>query len=273
MPELPEVQTVVNTLAPLLVGRRIERIVHLRADIVCPVEVDLRLLVTQRFVQSVTRRGKRIVILLDDGNRFFIHLGMTGRLTIESAAAIIRPHSHLILDCDNGRQLRFVDPRRFGGIFWLGQSRGDEAIGPEPFDLRPAQLLRRLHTTRRAVKTTLLDQRFIAGIGNIYADEALFASGIHPLTLANQVNIEQGRRLNSAIKRILNKAIRHRGSSLQDYVDANGARGSFQTMHKVYDRTGQPCRVCRTPIQRIVVAQRSTHFCPNCQSKDGRFNQ
>src|SRR5205823_4823533 len=145
--------------------------------------------------------------------------------------------------------LRFKDPRRFGGIWWLGANSDEKDMGPEPLELRPAQLRQRLSKTTRAIKNALLDQRLIAGLGNIYVDESLFAAGIHPLARADKLSTDQNRRLSRAIKQTLRRALRHRGSTLRDYVDANGARGAFQNLHNVYDRAGIPCRSCKTPIK------------------------
>jgi formamidopyrimidine-DNA glycosylase len=220
-----------------------------------------------RRVESVTRRGKRIVFTLDDGNRFYVHLGMTGQLTVTQRDAAVLPHTHVELELDNGERLRFRDPRRFGGVWWLGRDAiaADDGMGPEPLNLRPAQLFRRMHKTTRAVKNALMDQTVVAGLGNIYVDESLFAAGIHPLTPANELSVEQVGRLNRAIKTTLRRAIRHRGSTLRDYMDAEGGSGAFQKLHRVYDRAGEPCRKCRRPIERIVLGGRSTHFCPKCQ--------
>ncbi len=266
MPELPEVQTVVDSLRPWLEGRCFSRVVHVRADMVSPGTIDLGSMLAGRQVQAIHRRGKRIVFTLAGGARWYVHLGMTGQLTVEPSTAALRPHTHLIIECSDGKHLRLVDPRRFGGIFWLGSASGDDGIGPEPLRLSAAELHTKLLATRRNIKTTLLDQRFIAGIGNIYADEALFAAGIHPLTVSQTIHLTQVRTLCSAIKQVLKRAIRHRGSSLRDYVDANGRQGSFQARHAVYNRTGQPCRACKTLIARIVLSQRATHFCPRCQN-------
>jgi formamidopyrimidine-DNA glycosylase len=276
MPELPEVQTVVTTLAPRLVGRTLSDVVHVRADIVRPCGFDLPAAVVGRTVSSVTRRGKRIVIGLDDGGRFYIHLGMTGRLTVDPSAQPVEPHTHLIVrlrrsgDASDGSELRFRDPRRFGGVFWLGTgddiaNSDDARMGPEPLTLRADKLAKRLARTTRAIKNALLDQAVVAGLGNIYVDEALFASGIHPLRPAHELSIDDVRRLNRAIKATLSRAIRHRGSTLRDYVDADGQSGGFQRLHRVYGREGEPCRMCRSPIARIVLGGRSTHFCPRCQ--------
>ena len=268
MPELPEVQTVVTTLTPNVVGRTIRAVTHVRPDIVSPPGVKLAQLLAARRIDSVGRRGKRIVFSLDDGNRFYVHLGMSGQLTATTADAPVATHTHLELDLGGGRRLRFRDPRRFGGVWWIGRDAPpDVGMGPEPLKVRPAQLFRRLHGTKRAVKSTLLDQSVVAGLGNIYVDEALFAAGIHPLTPSNELTQTAVAALNRAIKTTLRRALRHRGSTLRDYRDADGGSGSFQKLHRVYDRAGQPCRRCRSGIQRIVLGGRSTHFCPRCQAK------
>ena len=264
MPELPEVQTVVNTLSPHLVGRTIRRVVHLRADIVEPAGFDLVNHLLGRRVESIHRRAKRIVMALDDQNQLYIHLGMTGRLTVEPPDQERLIHTHLVLDIGQ-RELRFRDPRRFGGIFWLGREACDQDLGPEPLTLRVDQLTKCLSSTTRAIKNALLDQTVIAGLGNIYVDESLFAAGIHPLTPADQLKPDQIARLNRSIKNVLRRALKHRGSTLRDYVDAEGGKGAFQRLHKVYDRQGHPCPICRRPITRIVLGGRSTCFCIKCQ--------
>jgi formamidopyrimidine-DNA glycosylase len=299
MPELPEVQTVVDSLQPL-VGHRIAHVQLRRADILDPPMIDLPTLLIGRTIASINRRAKRIVFALDDANRFYIHLGMSGQLTIEPPATPLRPHTHLVIEithegaakhpfvppCPEGRlaarevtpaspatgasvpsfSLRFRDPRRFGGIWWLGVDHPPDArLGPEPLTLRPAQLAKLFSRTRRPIKSALLDQTLIAGLGNIYVDEALFRAQLHPLTPANRLSLEQVARLNRAIKHTLRRAIRHGGSTLRDYIQVNGASGRFQNLHQVYGRESHPCPRCRTPIVRIVVAARSTHFCPRCQ--------
>ncbi len=264
MPELPEVETIVRTLHPRTVGQIIDGIRVLRQDIIQPGDIDLASKVLRRKIVRLHRRGKKIVFELDDANRFYIHLGMSGRLTIEAPDSPIRPHTHLILQIASG-EIRFVDPRRFGGVFWLGSDgSADAGLGPEPLGLRTGQLARQLTTTSRSIKTTLLDQKVLAGLGNIYADEALFTAGIDPRVPANKLTLTQIARLNRSIKIVLNRAIRHRGSTLRDYRDADGQPGSFQKIHRVYDREGKPCVVCGTPIVRIVLGGRSTHFCPKC---------
>jgi formamidopyrimidine-DNA glycosylase len=265
MPELPEVQTVVNTLKPRVLGKRVKAVLLRRSDIVQPANFDLAAHVPGRSIVGLERRGKRIVFRLDDDNIFYIHLGMTGRLTVEKPSADVLVHTHLVLQFA-GFEVRFCDPRRFGGLFWLGQAGdADENMGPEPLSTRPAQLAKRLAKTTRAIKNALLDQTLIAGLGNIYVDESLFRAGLHPLLPANTLLTDDVLRLNRAIKATLRRALRHRGSTLRDYMDANGEAGGFQRFHSVYDRAGEPCRKCRTPVQRIVLGGRSTHFCPQCQ--------
>jgi formamidopyrimidine-DNA glycosylase len=266
MPELPEVQTVVLSLIPHVAGRTIIDVRLNRLDILQPSNFDLRAGLVGRSVESIARRGKKIVFTLDDGNRFYIHLGMSGRLTTDPKQTELRKHTHLVVDVGNDREMRFVDPRRFGGVWWLGRDESpDGDLGPEPLQLRAGQLAKRLARTTRAIKNALLDQSVVAGLGNIYVDESLFAAKIHPLTPANKLTSEQISRLNRAIKTTLRRALRHRGSTLRDYRDADGNEGAFQKMHRVYDRAGKPCTVCKTSIERIVLGGRSTHFCPRCQ--------
>lgn len=272
MPELPEVQTVVNTLRPKLLGRKIARVQLNRQDIVTPSETDLPARLSARTITDIARRGKRIVVTLDSEERFYIHLGMSGRLGLHAPDQPLAPHTHLIVRFKASKiELRFVDPRRFGGVWWLGHDLPPEGnMGPEPMQTRPAQLARRLASTTRAIKNALLDQTVLAGLGNIYVDESLFDARIHPLTPANTLTAEQISRLNRSIKTTLRRALRHRGSTLRDYRDANGAAGAFQSLHRVYAREAKPCRTCRTPITRIVLGGRSTHFCPKCQRREPR---
>jgi formamidopyrimidine-DNA glycosylase len=268
MPELPEVQTVVTTLTPRVVGRTIRGVVHVRDDMVTPTRFDLPAALAGRTITDVSRRGKRIVFHLDDGHIFFIHLGMTGRLSVLRHDVPTEPHTHLRVDLGDGLELRFRDPRRFGEIRWLGhENHGDETMGPEPLSMRASQLASRLSRTTRAIKNALMDQRVVAGLGNIYVDESLFAARIHPLVPANRLTPQQVASLTKSIKKVLRRAIRHRGSTLRDYVDAEGGRGAFQRLHSVYDRAGEPCPMCKNPIERIVLGGRSTCFCPRCQPR------
>lgn len=266
MPELPEVETVVRTLSPSLAGRHIVAVELRRDDILQPRGIDLPSLLIGQWVTRIDRRGKKILIRLSGGCTLCIHLGMTGRLTMEQPETKSLPHTHLFVDLSDGGQMRFRDPRRFGGLWWLPTDEAsDENLGPEALQIRTAQLARRLSRTSRAIKTALLDQSLIAGLGNIYADESLFEAGIHPQIAAKDLSPTQIAKLTRAIKLTLRRAIRSGGSSLRDYVDANGDAGAFQRLHRVYDREGQACRKCKMPIKRIVLGGRSTHFCPKCQ--------
>ncbi|HWE04546.1 MAG TPA: bifunctional DNA-formamidopyrimidine glycosylase/DNA-(apurinic or apyrimidinic site) lyase [Tepidisphaeraceae bacterium] len=276
MPELPEVQTIVSTLRPRLLGARIVAVTLSRLDIIQPRHTDLPALLAGRLVVDIMRRGKRIIVCLDDGNRFYIHLGMTGRLTMNDRSDAKPLHTHMVIDLEHPYplpaplQLRFFDPRRFGGVWWLGAGDFAQGMGPEPLSVTPAQLAKLLSRTTRAIKNALLDQSVVAGLGNIYVDESLFAAGVHPLTPANQLSMDQVSRLNRAIKSTLRKALRHRGSTLRDYRDADGNSGGFQKLHRVYDRAGKACSSCKTKIERIVLGGRSTHFCSTCQCLDAQ---
>ena len=278
MPELPEVQTVVNTLRPRVVGRTISHVDLKRIDIVSPAACDLASHLTGATIASIDRRGKRIVLTLADGNRLYIHLGMTGRLSMESSTAPLLPHTHLVVHFREHRsgksaamEMRFRDPRRFGGVWWLGtEISPDLNMGPEPLTMRTVALADALQQTRRPIKNALMDQTVVAGLGNIYVDESLFKAGIHPLTIAADLDSEQIGKLNRAIKATLRKALQHRGSTLRDYFDANGNPGGFQKLHAVYDRAGEKCRTCKTAISRIVLGGRSTHFCTHCQPNSKR---
>jgi formamidopyrimidine-DNA glycosylase len=274
MPELPEVQTVVDSLRPRLVGRRVVAARLKRTDVVRPEGFDLAGALRGRTARTVDRRGKRIIIALDDGNRLYIHLGMSGRLTLNEPEAAMARHTHLVVelctrDGEEALQLRFVDPRRFGGIWWVGRDDPGSDIGPEPLGLSAKGLGHRLSHTRRAIKSALLDQAVVAGLGNIYVDESLFAAGVHPLRAACELTAEEIGRLSRAIKMTLRRAIRHRGSTLRDYVDGAGEAGGYQAMHKVYGREGEACVVCGSAIRRLVLGGRSTHFCWRCQRVSG----
>jgi formamidopyrimidine-DNA glycosylase len=273
VPELPEVETVVRTLRPRLVGRTIARVDLRRPDIVRSGETDLPRRLLSRTVIGITRRGKKILIQLDDAT-ICIHLGMTGRLTTEPVSAPLLPHTHMIWRLHDAagkpldEELRFRDPRRFGGVWCLSCCADAEAnLGPEPLLVRAPQLADKLARTKRPIKSALLDQRLLAGLGNIYVDEALHVAKIHPLSLTCDLTRERVADLTRAIKQVLRRAIRHRGSTLRDYVDADGKAGGFQRLHRVYDRKGEPCPRCKTPIDRIVISGRSTHYCPACQPK------
>jgi formamidopyrimidine-DNA glycosylase len=194
--------------------------------------------------------------------QWIVHLGMTGRLQVCEPQAEIQKHTHAILKLASGRELRFVDPRRFGR---LSVTHGFKAAGIEPLDAdfdRFFALFRRRDTP---IKSALLNQKLLSGVGNIYADESLFRAGIRPRRRASAITRNEWVKLLSAVKEVLNEAIASGGSSISDYVDADGEEGFFQLQHRVYGREGEPCLVCKTPIKRIVIAGRSSHYCPKCQ--------
>jgi formamidopyrimidine-DNA glycosylase len=224
-----------------------------------------------RIVTEVRRRGKWIVIDLDDARSLVVHLGMTGRLTVTESTVPEESHTHLIFSLDDGRQLRFRDIRRFGSATLFDdaialQSFFEEAmLGPEPWDLDPLDWRRTVMASSRAVKAMLLDQRLVAGVGNIYADEALFEARLPPALPGAELSAAQAERLRKAIVTVLERAIARRGSTIRDYVGGSGLEGGYQNEFRVYGRTEQSCVRCKTPIKRIRLAGRSTHYCPSCQ--------
>jgi formamidopyrimidine-DNA glycosylase len=258
VPELPEVETVVRTLTPRLAGRAIAAAVYRagRAAQGDPVFHSARL--AGRRIRSVRRLGKHILLDLDHGLAE-IHLRMTGKLLFEGA----RPaYTRAVLHLDDGAALSFEDVRQFGYIVWRDS---EPALGADALNLTLDRLRWILASRRGRLKPLLLNQRVVSGLGNIYVDEALHRAGLHPLTQAGRISSRRAARLLQAIGEVLTAAIAAGGSSISDYVDAEGNRGSFQMEHRVYGRAGEPCLACGTAIRRIVVAQRGTHFCPRCQ--------
>lgn len=271
MPELPEVETVVRTLRPGLLRRRIAAVRKNKKALREKWAADWERRLAGQSVRTVERRGKWIIINLDDGV-LLVHLGMTGQLRVVPADHARETHTHLIIDLDDGKhQLRFRDVRRFGCALVLEGAEALEAfflerkLGPEPFDLLKAAWRDDLLATRRCLKAALLDQQLVAGVGNIYADEALFEARLKPTQAGSETTPEQAERLRRAIVKVLKRAIEQRGSSIRDYLDGNGQAGGYQREFRVYDRTGEPCVRCKAPIERIRLAGRSTHFCPSCQ--------
>ena len=259
MPELPEVETVVRTVAPHLTGRRILAAEFTSRHVAPGNRAALAARLTGRRIESVLRRGKFIVVTLDRG-MFTIHLGMTGRLLVSGKPG---EHTYGVFTLDEGILL-YDDPRQFGKIEW--NPARVARLGPEPLEISFDEFRKRLKRKAR-IKPLLLNQSFLAGMGNIYVDEALFAAGIHPLASATRISAARAARLHQAIREILSAAIAAGGSSISDYVDAEGRRGWFQISHQAYGREGQPCANCGAPIRKIVVAQRGTHYCPKCQKK------
>jgi formamidopyrimidine-DNA glycosylase len=264
MPELPEVETVTRSIAPL-VGRRI-----VTAEFRClrilrggdPDQMSARL--QGRRIAGVKRYGKFILVSLDGGGYLVIHMGMTGRLLLGGPAG---KHTHAILTLDRG-VLLYDDSRQFGCLQYSEDfPRRVGKLGPEPLEISYEDFAKALKRRKTRIKALLLNQGFVRGVGNIYADEALFRAGIHPLAIAARLRGERPRKLFDAVVEVLTEAIAAGGSSISDYVDAEGRKGFFQLSHRVYQRAGEPCVACGTPIRRVLVAQRSSHFCPKCQKR------
>ena len=262
MPELPEVETVVRSVAAHLAGRRILESRFTSKFVTPGSRARLAQRLAGRRIESVKRRGKFIVIALDQGT-LTVHLGMTGKLLTQGEAG---EHTHGVFTLDDG-MLLYHDPRQFGRIEWsAGEPPRVARLGPEPLEISLEDFRARLKRKTR-IKALLLNQTFLAGLGNIYADESLFAAGIHPLAIAARLSPDRAEKLYQAIRGVLTHAIRLGGSSISDYVNAQGERGWFQMEHKVYGREGEPCATCGRPIRKILVAQRGTHYCPHCQKK------
>jgi len=264
VPELPEVETVTRSIAPL-VGRRI-----VAAEFRClrvlrggdPDRMAAR--IQGRKITAVKRYGKFILVSLESGGYLVIHLGMTGRLLLGGPAG---KHTHAILTLDRG-VLLYDDSRQFGCLQFSEEFPPRVAkLGPEPLEIAFEDFAAALKRRKTRLKALLLNQAFLRGLGNIYADEALFRAGIHPQALACRLRGDRPRRLYDAIVDVLREAIAAGGSSISDYVDAQGRKGFFQFSHRVYQRTGEPCVTCKTPIRRVLVSQRSSHFCPKCQKR------
>jgi formamidopyrimidine-DNA glycosylase len=254
VPELPEAETIARSLAPLVEGRSILNAEYPGRRVLRGPMPDL----AGCKILHVARHGKRIVLSLDNGS-VLVSLGMTGALLVDAQPG---PYTRAIFTLSN-RTLLFDDIRQFGNLRFLASA--DESLGPDPLEITAADFTLGLRARRTAAKRLLLDQSFVRGLGNIYADEALFRARIHPAAPTDRMTPARSARLHAAIVELLNEAIAHRGSSISDYVDAQGERGGFQLLHRVYRKHGQPCPTCGTPIQRIVLAQRGTHFCPRCQ--------
>ena len=273
MPELPEVETIVADLRPHLVGRTIERVELGFPTIVRHPEPELFIDgIAGMRIESVSRRGKYILIGLQDQLVLVVHLGMTGQLRIVDAVTPLEKHTHAVFFLDDGLQLRYRDPRRFGRLLLgteqaLLSAKKMPLLGPEPIDPEFAadELYRRLRKRRAPLKAVLLDQGAIAGVGNIYADESLHRARLRPTRLANTVSRQSARRLHESLRDSLQTAILNRGSSVDTYRDAWGEMGGQQEKLLVYGRAGEPCFTCGRPLSSVRIAGRTTVFCRHCQ--------
>lgn len=285
MPELPEVETIARGLAKRVTGDVIESVwLGQKKEPLKSPAAEIAATLEHKRIAAVRRMGKHIVIDLERNGavgspakgrkskslsepvsssaQWIVHLGMTGRLQVCQPQDEVAKHTHAIAKLASGRELRFVDPRRFGR---LSVATSFEAEGIEPLDIELDNFVSLFRGRKTPMKSALLNQKLLRGVGNIYADESLFRAGIRPRRRASSVTRDQLAKLHHGLKEVLKEAIKLGGSSISDYVDADGEEGFFQLQHRVYGREGEPCLVCKTPIKRVVIAGRSSHYCPKCQ--------
>ena len=274
MPELPEVETVANGVNARVRGQRITRVwTSGKPQTFKSSEEEIAEALTGATIERVRRVGKSIVFDLMRAKKpapqFLVHLGMTGRLLVSQPDVPLPPHTHAVLTLADKREIRFIDPRRFGrlSVVPLGGKDGAGYTGPgkEPTTISEDEFAQLFKGRKLAIKAALLNQSILHGVGNIYADEALFRAGIRPRRAAGRLTRDELNRLHAAMQRVLAKAIQLGGSSVSDYVDADGMRGFFQLEHKVYGRAGEKCTVCKTPLKKLTVGGRTTVYCPHCQ--------
>ena len=276
MPELPEVETVARGLQREISGTKIVSIALGKTDFIDNPEAVEREL-PGRTVLRVERYGKFLLLRLsaneeaeegDEQAALLVHLGMTGALMPKKVSEPQAKHTHVVMMLGDGRELRYVDPRRFGRIAYLAGdvlARELQRFGADPLETGLEEFARRIHGRKARIKALLLDQSVLRGVGNIYADESLWKAKIHPAQLGAGLKREQVEQLYAALQRILKKAILLRGSSISDFLDAEGVPGEYQQHHRAYGREGKPCFRCKTAVRRVIVAGRSSYFCPSCQ--------
>jgi formamidopyrimidine-DNA glycosylase len=288
MPELPEVETIARGLASRVTGDVIESVwLGSKPEPLKSTASEIVATLESKRIGAVHRVGKHIVFDLEKGGRasspvkaksrrkssrasrpasntaqWIVHLGMTGRMLVCNPDQALEKHTHAVAKLASGRELRFVDPRRFGR---LSVAHGFKAAGSEPLEVELDAFIHLFHGRKTPIKSALLNQKLLRGVGNIYADESLFRSGVRPRRRAASLTRRELVLLYAAVQEVLKEAIALGGSSVSDYVDADGEEGFFQLQHRVYGREGEPCLVCKTPIKRVVIAGRSSHYCPNCQ--------
>jgi formamidopyrimidine-DNA glycosylase len=269
MPELPEVETIANGLNRRVAGDRIESVwLGSKPEPLKSPAAEISRVLEGALMERVRRVGKHIVFDLSSdksvgASQWIVHLGMTGRMLVATPETEIPKHTHLVAKLASGRELRFVDPRRFGRL--EVQQNAFSGPGAEPLQIGADEFARLFHRSKAPVKAALLNQNLLHGVGNIYADEALFRAHIRPRRRANTLTKAELRKLHAALRKVLEAAIAAGGSSISDYVDADGEAGFFQIQHRAYGREGKPCLTCKTPIKKIVVGGRGTHYCPKCQ--------
>jgi formamidopyrimidine-DNA glycosylase len=292
MPELPEVETIARGLASRVTGDVIESVwLGSKPEPLKSAAPEIVAALESKRIAGVRRVGKHIVFDLENGGRssspvrmksrqkskkarartpaptldttqWIVHLGMTGRMLVCKPDQAMEKHTHAVARLASGRELRFVDPRRFGR---LSVAHGFDAAGSEPLEVELHRFVELFRGRNTPIKSALLNQKLLRGVGNIYADESLFRAGVRPRRRAASLTRKELPRLFATIQEVLKEAIAVGGSSVSDYVDADGEEGFFQLQHRVYGREGEPCMVCETPVKRVVIAGRSSHYCPKCQ--------
>jgi formamidopyrimidine-DNA glycosylase len=271
MPELPEVETIKNDLAPVVAGHHFVGVTFLCPQMVSqPSPDELRQRLIGQAILELVRRGKYLIFRLNNGEALLLHLRMSGSLLLKLSPAELNSYTRAIFNLENGIELHFCDRRKLGKIELVkDEAKATAKLGPEPLDpsFTTEVLSQRLNPYRAPIKAVLCNQAFLAGIGNMYADEALFLARIHPLKPARALSEEEIARLHRAIRQVLLSAIGNRGATISDYSDAYGQPGTHQFSFSVAHRGGEPCLVCGTSIQRIPIRNRGTCFCPNCQGK------
>src|SRR6516165_9176028 len=280
MPELPEVETIARGLHKQVAGDTIQSIwLGEKPEPLKSSSRDIAKVLEHSKILRVRRVGKHIVFdLKQSGKRhdrrersgqWIVHLGMTGKMQVATPDLEVAKHTHAIARLASGREVRFVDPRRFGRLAVVGArasaAAGFHASGDDPLELQSTRFIELFRGRKTPIKSALLNQKLLSGVGNIYADESLFRAGIRPRRRAASLTREQLRSLHAAVQAVLGEAIALGGSSINDYVNADGEEGFFQLEHRVYGREGEPCLVCGTPIKRVVIASRSSHYCSHCQ--------
>jgi formamidopyrimidine-DNA glycosylase (fpg) len=266
MPELPEVETIARGLDKRVAGDVIESVwIGSKPEpLKSPAKQIAKVLEGAR-INKVKRVGKHIVVDLAPSGEWIVHLGMTGQMLVAAPESELAKHTHLVAKLSSGRELRFVDPRRFGRLSVQKPENSFTAQGGEPLGVSEEKFIALFKGRKTLIKSALLNQKILSGVGNIYADEALFRAGIRPRRRANAITREQLRKLYKTLREVLHEAIKAGGSSVSDYVDADGEEGFFQLQHRVYLRTGEACYTCKSPIKRVVIGGRSSHYCPRCQ--------
>jgi formamidopyrimidine-DNA glycosylase len=281
MPELPEVETVVRGLQKSVLGRKILSVWIGKSDFIDNPAEFTRL--SGQKIAAIERFGKFMLLRLANGEdaaaaalndaanqtaSLLVHLGMTGQLAPSAAEIPFDKHTHVSFTLDDGRELRYTDPRRFGRMAYLTAellAKEVAGAGAEPLEVSAAEFVERVRSRNSRIKALLLDQSVFRGVGNIYADESLWRAKIHPARVGAKLSVKEAETLRRVLQEILNRAIVMRGSSISDFLDANGEPGEYQRHHRAYGREGKPCYRCRTPIRRVIVAGRSSYFCPKCQ--------